>query len=102
NIRKARIEDYITTHSVRIDRTIEIDAMLGTLDLVAKSDWVTILPGVICAPDQDGKSLQIAPIDQPPLYLELVHIQTARRSLSPQAKAFLDTLRSEAETLVAT
>ncbi|WP_299484222.1 LysR family transcriptional regulator [uncultured Roseibium sp.] len=102
NIRKARIEDYLTTHSVCVDRVMEMDAMFGTLDFVARTDWVTILPGVICAPDLDGTVRRIAPIDQPPLYLDLVQIEPARRPLSLQARVFLEELKKEVEELVAT
>ncbi|MCV0428679.1 MAG: LysR family transcriptional regulator [Roseibium sp.] len=101
NIRKTRIEDYLTTHSVRVDRVMEMDAMLGTLDFVARSDWVTILPGVICAPDGHGRIRRVAPIDEPPLYLDLVQIEPARRPLSAQAQIFLDALKREVEILVA-
>ena len=100
NIRRARIEDYLTTHSVRVERMMEMDAMLGTLDFVARSDWVTILPGVICAPDKDGSVRRIAPIDKPPLFLDLVQIEPARRPLSAQARVFLDELKEDVEKLV--
>ena len=101
NIRKTRIEDYLTTHSVRVDRVMEMDAMLGTLDFVARSDWVTILPGVICAPDSSGEIRRVAPLDEPPLYLDLVQIEPARRPLSAQAQIFLGALKREVDTLVA-
>lgn len=99
NIRKTRIEDYLATHSVRVDRIMEMDAMLGTLDFVSRSDWLTILPGVICAPDADGVHRRVAPIDQPPLFLDLVQIEPARRPLSAPARVFLDTLKQEIEEL---
>ncbi|CTQ62719.1 DNA-binding transcriptional LysR family regulator [Labrenzia sp. EL_208] len=101
NIRKTRIEEYLATHSIRVERIMELDAMLGTLDFVARSDWVTILPGVICAPDRDGSVRRIAPLDQPPLFLEFVQIEPARRPLSAQAQVFLEELKKEVAKLVA-
>jgi len=101
NIRSARIEDYLTTHAIRVERTMEMDAMLGTLDFVARTDWVTILPGLICAPDSEGSVRRIAPIEDPPLYLDLVQIEPARRPLSAQARVFLDELKKEVAGLVA-
>lgn len=101
NIRKARIEDYLTTHSVQVERIMEMDAMLGTLDFVARSDWVTILPGVICAPDMDGAIRRIAPIDEPPLFLDLVQIEPARQPMSTQSRVFLEEIKKEVGKLVA-
>jgi LysR family transcriptional regulator, nitrogen assimilation regulatory protein len=40
------IEAYLASNSVPIERIVELDTMLGTLDFVANSDWVTILPGL--------------------------------------------------------
>ncbi len=101
NIRKARIEDYLTTHSVQVERIMEMDAMLGTLDFVARSDWVTILPGVICAPDMDGAIRRVAPIDEPPLFLDLVQIEPARQPMSTQSRVFLEEIQKEVGKLVA-
>ncbi|WP_434055199.1 MAG: LysR family transcriptional regulator [Roseibium sp.] len=101
NIRKARIEDYLTTHSVQVERIMEMDAMLGTLDFVARSDWVTILPGVICAPDMDGAIRRVAPIDEPPLFLDLVQIEPARQPMSTQSRVFLEEIKKEVGKLVA-
>ncbi|MTH99872.1 LysR family transcriptional regulator [Roseibium sp. RKSG952] len=100
NVRKARIEEYLISHGVQVASLLEIDAMLGTLDLVARSDWVTILPSVICAPDLAGGSLRVAPLTAPPLYLDLVHIEPARRPLSPQAGVFLQELCGEISSLI--
>ena len=36
---------------LRCERVLELDAMLGTLDFVSRSDWVTILPGIMMAAD---------------------------------------------------
>lgn len=100
NIRRARLEEYFETHGVRIARLIEMDAMLGTLGLVARSRWVTVLPGLICVTDADGERRRISPVDAPPLHSDFVVIEPARRPLSPQARLFLDTLREETARLV--
>jgi LysR family nitrogen assimilation transcriptional regulator len=47
NTRRKPLETYFTTNGVEIERLIEMDAMMGTLDLVSNSDWVTIIPALM-------------------------------------------------------
>jgi DNA-binding transcriptional LysR family regulator len=73
--------------------------MLGTLDLVAGSDWVTILPGVMMANDIRTRYYVINPLNQPPLDTDLVLIEPARQPLSPAAETFLAVLEQETTRL---
>lgn len=100
NVRRAKIMEYVETHGVAIDRVLDMDAMLGTLELVAASDWVTILPWIICSPDAGGDIRRVSPLIDPPLYSEFVVIEPARRPLQPEAHLFLDALRTELDRLV--
>lgn len=95
NIRRRNLDEYFQTHGVRIDRLLEMDAMMGTLELVAKGNWVSVLPGLICVTDLDGKTRRISPLDDPPLHSEFVIIEPTRRPLSPPARLFLDAIREE-------
>ena len=78
-----------------MERILEMDSMMGTLDLVARSDWVAVLPSVLLGPDRDGAVRTIAPLDDPPLYADFVAIEPARNPLSPQARALLEVLKGE-------
>ncbi|MGC1623247.1 MAG: LysR family transcriptional regulator, partial [Pseudolabrys sp.] len=44
NIRRRNLETYFQSHGVEIAAMLEMDAMIATLEFVARSDWVTILP----------------------------------------------------------
>lgn len=99
NVRRATLEEYFQTNNVRIRRLLEMDAMLGTLELVARSDWVTILPEVICVGDRDGRDRTVSPIVDPELTSDFVTIEPARRPLSPQARLFLDAFRAELDAM---
>ena len=104
NARRQTLCTYFETHGVKIARTIELDAMMGTLDYIAGSDWVTILPGVMMAADvREGRRattpFQVNPIAAPPLNLDLVVIEPARRALSPAAAAFYAILEAETRGL---
>ncbi len=94
NVRRRNIEVYFETHGIEIESIIEMDAMIGTLQLVLRSDWVAILSGLICVADIERPlGRVISPIDDPPLIAEFVVISPARRMLSPQAQLFLTSLR---------
>ena len=70
--------------------------MIGTLQLVLRSDWVAILSGLICVADIERPlGRVISPIDDPPLIAEFVVISPARRMLSPQAQLFLEAFEAE-------
>ena len=101
NVRRTQLETYFEAQGVRIERLLEMDTMLGTLELVARSDWVTVLPGVICAGDLDGRQRRINPLAAPELISEFVIIEPARTALTPAAARFLSVLRQEIERLVA-
>ena len=97
NVRRRNIEIYLQTHGVEIADMIEMDAMIGTLEFVARSDWVAILSGLICVNDMRGSQRVINPIFDPPLFAESVVITQARRTLSTQARLFLELFEAEIE-----
>lgn len=99
NIRRQTIETYCATNGVEITRMIELDAMLGTLDFVARTDFVAILPGIMMADEVPDPRLVVLPLTEPALGLDLVLIEPSRRPMSAAAQAFLDGLETEAARL---
>jgi LysR family transcriptional regulator, nitrogen assimilation regulatory protein len=95
NIRRRNLETYFQTHGVEIAAMLEMDAMIGTLEFVARSDWVTVLPGLISVNDIGRGSLVVNPIVDPPLHAEFVVIQPTRRTLSVPARLFLERFEAE-------
>jgi LysR family transcriptional regulator, nitrogen assimilation regulatory protein len=96
NVRRRNIEIYFETHGIEVESIIEMDAMIGTLQFVLRSDWVAILSGLICVADIERRTGRvISPIDDPPLIAEFVVISPARRMLSPQAQLFLEAFEAE-------
>ncbi|MFL6974757.1 MAG: LysR family transcriptional regulator [Xanthobacteraceae bacterium] len=96
NIRRRNLETYFQTHGVEIAAMLEMDAMIGTLEFVARSDWVTVLPSLISVNDIAKGDLVVNPITDPPLYIECIVIQPARRTLTTQARLFLERFEAEA------
>lgn len=95
NIRRRNIEVYLQTHGVEIADIIAMDAMISTLQFVMRSDWVAILPGLICISDVDTRARTINPLYDPPMIAEFVVISPARRTLSKQAQLFLEAFEAE-------
>ncbi|MGI9425987.1 MAG: LysR family transcriptional regulator [Hyphomicrobiaceae bacterium] len=100
NARRTKIDTYLATHGILPGRVMELDAMMGTLDIVARSDWVTILPGVLCAPDRDGLVRKIHPIAGPPLTVDYVLIESATRTLTPTARLLVKLIETEMNLLI--
>lgn len=95
NARRRSLDAYFAACGAEIVQTLELDAMLATLDFIERTDWVAVLPGVLTAPDIGGQRLSIAPLTDPPLWLDLVLIEPLRRPMSPAAEAFLEVLSEE-------
>jgi DNA-binding transcriptional LysR family regulator len=95
NIRRRNLETYFQAHGVETAAILEMDAMIATLEFVARSDWVTILPSVISVNDIGRGELIVNPIAEPELHAEFVVIQPTRRTLSTQARMFLQRFEAE-------
>jgi LysR family nitrogen assimilation transcriptional regulator len=95
NIRRRNLETYFQSHCVEIEAKLEMDAMIATLEFVARSDWVTILPSVISVNDIGRGELIVNPLVEPELHAEFVVIQPTRRTLSTQARMFLQRFEAE-------
>jgi DNA-binding transcriptional LysR family regulator len=95
NTRRRNLETYFQTHGVEVAALLEMDAMIATLEFVARSDYVTILPSVISVNDIGRGELIVNPIVSPELHAEFVVIQPTRRTLSTQARMFLQRFERE-------
>src|SRR6202163_2190304 len=95
NIRRRNLETYFQTNGIPIEDTIEMDAMIGTLEFVARSDWVAVLPSIIWINDVGRGDLVVNPIVDPPLFAEFVVIAPARRPLGGEARRFLERMENE-------
>jgi LysR family tcuABC transcriptional regulator len=95
NIRRRNLETYFQSHGVDIEAVLEMDAMIATLEFVARSDWVTVLPSVISVNDIGRGELIVNPLVEPEMHAEFVVIQPTRRVLSTQARLFLERFERE-------
>ena len=74
-------------------RILEIDGMLGTLELVRNSDWATVVASIAVMDEVKQGRLVAEPIHGPELWLDFYLIRTRDRLLSPAYRDFLDWLK---------
>lgn len=99
NGRRGKIDNYIATYNVPTKAIMELDSMMGTMDLVARSDWTTILPGCLSFPDLDGQARKLHPIINPPLMVDYILIEPISQTTSAAAQLFAgDLLKQIQET----
>ncbi|MDB2407867.1 LysR family transcriptional regulator [Jannaschia sp.] len=102
NARRPRIEHYLAINGIEVAELMELDAMLGTLDIVANSDWVSILPGVLGRADRGGTVRRFVPLEDPPLTVDYMRISHKARPLGQAAQTFADMLQEELNTALET
>lgn len=88
NARRASIEEIIRNNNISVDKVMELDTMMATLDLVARSEWTTILPGCLVIDDLSGDQRQLHPITQPAMSLKYVLIEQASKHYHPLPNCF--------------
>lgn len=88
NVRRKRINSLLSAHNINPAELLEMDGMLGTIELIAVSDWITILPSAICFPDMTGKIRKLNPIIQPKILTDYILVQKADRILNGPARKF--------------
>jgi LysR family transcriptional regulator, nitrogen assimilation regulatory protein len=97
NTRRRNIETYFTANSVAVSQRLELDAMMGTLQFIAASDWVAILPFLMMVSDLDEGRYDIRALEDPALYADFILIQPARKAMTPAAALFAEMLKRETE-----
>lgn len=95
NARRRKIDQYLSTNGIETARLMELDSMFTTLDLVARSDWATILPGILCLPDLKGGPRRVVPIIGPRLSVDYLRIEPMSQPLSDAGQAFYSFLMDE-------
>lgn len=92
NIRRDTLDNYFRANNVQIQRLIELDAVLGSLTLIAQTDWVQVVPAFVFSVKDDSEAYNLNPIRDPSIWLDLVLVEQASSPLSPAAEAFFGML----------
>jgi LysR family nitrogen assimilation transcriptional regulator len=92
NVRRKRIDTLLNTHGIHVAETLEMDGMLGTLEMIGATDWVAILPWAICYPDRSGSVRRLNPIKDPPIRLDYVLVEKSEAAAPQAARLLADCL----------
>ena len=95
NTRSKSIRDYLMIKQLDQCEVIELDTMLGTIDLVARTQWKAILPSLLADGLKEERALSALSLSSPTLTTELVVVEPARRSQPPTMRAFLEILKAQ-------
>ncbi|MEQ9041976.1 MAG: LysR family transcriptional regulator [Silicimonas sp.] len=99
NVRRRGLEQYFSSHGVEPGEVMDMDAMLGTLELIAGGDWCAILPAAICHNDLAGDRRKLHPLVDPPIRTDYVIVHKAEKALSRAADLLFEDLKSAAMEL---
>ncbi|MBD3678484.1 MAG: LysR family transcriptional regulator [Rhodobacteraceae bacterium] len=92
NVRRRRIDTVLQAHGVHVAEMLEMDGMLGTLEMVGATDWIAILPSALCHPDKSGQARQLNVLSEPPMTIDYVMVQKAEVALSRAAAILSDVI----------
>ena len=99
NSRRIAINEYFSTHGINPNSILEMDAMIGTLEMVTTSDWCSILPATLCDLDLNGKKRNLSIIDSPTLITDYVLITSASKELSIATRIFIEKICKEIKNI---
>ncbi|SMY08038.1 LysR family transcriptional regulator [Flavimaricola marinus] len=92
NVRRKRIEGLLSAHGVHVAELMEMDGMLGTIELVGKTDWLAILPSALCYADKDGVSRKLNVLTDPPMSFDYVIVEKTESPLPNAARLLAEHL----------
>jgi len=97
--RRAAIIDSLHAQKISVGTVVEIDSALTILDLVSRSNWVTVSPSLIVDPKTDER-LELRPLWQSGLIYRAILLEPASNILPAGAAEFIDILTEEASQIV--
>jgi LysR family transcriptional regulator, nitrogen assimilation regulatory protein len=94
NVHHRNLEAYFQANGIRVDDMIEMEGIVSTLEFVAATDWVAILPAMICKNFLRANLTANAIVD-PPMRTDFMIIAPSRRPLNAQAQLFVKQFKAE-------
>lgn len=100
NVRRKRIDTLLSAHGVHVAETMEMDGMLGTIEMVGRTDWLAILPSALCHADKDGALRQLNLLADPPAGVDYVIVEKSETPLPRAAALLSETLIRHTEAVL--
>jgi len=95
HVRRQRIMAQLRAREARVATLMELDSMFATLEFVAHSDYVTVLPAIMMMPEIADGSLCIRPIVDDGFAFDLMAIQRPRPAQAPLIAALVEEFADE-------
>ena len=95
NARRDHLDHILSIYGHRTGAILEMDSVAATLELVAYSDWMTILPGVICARDLTPRNRKLHPIASPRIEVDYMFVAKQTSVTPVGATLFLEALKTQ-------
>lgn len=96
NAARLRLARYLAGQGIRGEQWLDLDCFSATLGVVARTDWMSILPGISLLPGLLHHEFTVSVLAPEDVTLQIACLQPARRPLTAPAKAFLELLQEEA------
>jgi LysR family transcriptional regulator, nitrogen assimilation regulatory protein len=94
NMHHRNLEAYFQANNINVDDVIEMEGIVSTLEFVATTDWVAILPTITCNSLQ-RKDLFANAIIDPPMRTDFMLVTSNQQALNPQAEHFMKHFKAE-------
>ncbi len=95
NARRDRLDRILFEKESAMPALLEMDSMAAALELVANSDWMTILPAVMCGRDLSSRRRKLHPIESPNIAVDYMVVEPQTAVTSHGASLFLETLKNQ-------
>lgn len=95
NARRDHLDRIFSIYEISASAILEMDSVAATLELVAHSDWMTILPALICTRDLKPRNRKLHLIQSPRISVDYMFV-ARQASVTPEgASLFLDNLKTQ-------
>ncbi len=94
NQRRQSLDNYFFKNGIEPTAILELDTMMGTLDLIKRGEWMSILPGFLCFQEHADNNRTLHPLQDGGPILDYMLIEPATKPLSPAAEKFVQALEA--------
>lgn len=101
NVRRKRIDMELKAHNIWPDEIIEMDGMLGTLEMVSDGGCHAVLPSALCHNDADGRLRKLNIVCDPPMSFDYVMVVKTETALPNAARLLADQITATTKAVIA-
>lgn len=91
---RVELDRLVSNRNIALDPRLELDVLDGIVELVADSDWASILPSIVVRRHLAAGRIRIRSI-APSMVWRLAVVHHPRQPLAPASVAFIDHLRQD-------